>query len=88
MRFVKRRCSHLEGGVCRQLDNGDAMPGSVGEACQARAALKDGRTCPRVQPQPQPSTHKLQLQAVAGGRVVGVEEQTITRFCPELKTQT
>ena len=54
------------------------MPGSVGEACQAWAALEDGRARPRVQPQPQPSTHKLQLQAVAGGRVVGVEEQTIT----------
>ena len=64
------------------------MPGSVGEACQAWAALEDGRTRPRVQPQPQPSTHKLQLQAVAGGRVVSVEEQTITRLCPELKTQT
>ena len=83
-----KRSIHLESGVGRQLDNGNAMPSSVGKAGQAWAALEDGRARPRVHPQPQPAVHQLQLQAVAGGRVVRVHEQTITRFCPELKTQT
>ena len=79
---------HLKSCVGRQLDNGNAMPGSIGKAGQGLAALEDGWARSGVHPQPQPTLHQLQLQAVTGGRVVRVHKQTITRFCPKLKTQT
>ena len=48
---------HLKSCVGRQLDNGNAMPGSVGKAGQGLAALEDGWASSGVHPQPQPALH-------------------------------
>ena len=48
---------HLKSCVGRQLDNGNAMPGSVGKAGQGLAALEDGWASSGVHPQPQPTLH-------------------------------
>ena len=48
---------HLKSCVGRQLDNGNAMPGSVGKAGQGLAALEDGWASSSVHPQPQPALH-------------------------------